>query len=147
MEKPNFYFITVVALFVRILLALSTRTFFQPDEYFQSLEPAHHLVFGYGDLTWEWLNPKPIRSILFPGISAVVYGMLNALGLLKEGGKLADLALIMGPKFVHGSIAALTDIGLCGMTQKVLGDQYVYVSVRHLSRIVQCQRVSKIISL
>lgn len=42
-----------LALAVRVLIAVLTRSFFQPDEYFQSLEVAHHLVFGYGALTWE----------------------------------------------------------------------------------------------
>ena len=41
----------LVALAVRVAIALATRTFFQPDEYFQSLEVAHHAVFGYGHLT------------------------------------------------------------------------------------------------
>lgn len=38
----------------RLCNALLCQTFFQPDEYFQSLEPAHHFVFGYGWQTWEW---------------------------------------------------------------------------------------------
>ena len=48
--------IVLVAVSARILISLATQTFFQPDEYFQSLEVAHHLVFGYGHLTWEWLS-------------------------------------------------------------------------------------------
>lgn len=38
----------------RLLNAFSIRTFFQPDEYYQALEPAHRYVFGYGYKTWEW---------------------------------------------------------------------------------------------
>ena len=40
------------AVLIRVFIALATQTFFQPDEYFQSLEVAHHAVFGYGHLTW-----------------------------------------------------------------------------------------------
>ena len=36
----------------RILNALSIRTFFQPDEYFQSLEPAWQMAFGADSGAW-----------------------------------------------------------------------------------------------
>src|SRR5947209_1882505 len=36
----------------RILNALTIRTFFQPDEYFQSLEPAWQVVFGGDSGAW-----------------------------------------------------------------------------------------------
>ena len=36
----------------RILNALSIRTFFQPDEYFQSLEPAWQMAFGTDSGAW-----------------------------------------------------------------------------------------------
>lgn len=72
---------TAWALVARILIALSTRTFFQPDEYFQSLEVAHHAVYGYGHLTWEWLAAKPIRSIVYPAINIPLYWLLQLSGL------------------------------------------------------------------
>jgi phosphatidylinositol glycan class B len=72
---------TILALAIRVLIALSTRTFFQPDEFFQSLEPAHHLVFGYGKLTWEWLTPHPIRSILYPALNVPFYWLIKVLGI------------------------------------------------------------------
>ncbi len=74
-------FTTALAFAVRVLLALITRTFFQPDEYYQALEPAHFLVFGYGDLTWEWTSKPPIRSILYPALSVPVYWVLKILSL------------------------------------------------------------------
>jgi hypothetical protein len=39
---------------LRAVNVIALRTFFNPDEYWQSLEVAHRLVFGYGHLTWEW---------------------------------------------------------------------------------------------
>lgn len=33
----------------RLLNALAVRTFFQPDEFFQSLEPAWQIAFGHGE--------------------------------------------------------------------------------------------------
>jgi GPI mannosyltransferase 3 len=72
---------TVLALVVRVTIALATRTFFQPDEYFQALEPAHYLVFGYGDLTWEWTSKPPIRTILYPALNIPIYWLLKILRL------------------------------------------------------------------
>ena len=41
----------------RILNALTIRTFFQPDEYFQSLEPAWRMVFGQQSGAWiTWVH-------------------------------------------------------------------------------------------
>lgn len=73
--------VAFIAATIRILQALLTRTFFQPDEYFQSLEVAHRAVFGYGQLTWEWSIDQPIRSILFPSIWIPVYWVLYITGL------------------------------------------------------------------
>lgn len=41
----------------RIVNALTLRTFFQPDEFFQSLEPAWQLAFGESSNAWiTWVN-------------------------------------------------------------------------------------------
>ena len=41
----------------RVLNALVVRTFFQPDEYFQSLEPAWQMVFGEESGAWiTWVS-------------------------------------------------------------------------------------------
>ena len=72
---------TALALVIRVTIALATRTFFQPDEYFQALEPAHYLVFGYGDLTWEWTSKPPIRTILYPALNTPIYWLLKILRL------------------------------------------------------------------
>lgn len=42
------------ALLFRLLNALCSRAFFQPDEYWQNLEVAHRSIYGYGYQTWEW---------------------------------------------------------------------------------------------
>ena len=77
LDTPRMQRTTVIALLVRVSIALLTKTFFQPDEYFQSLEVAHYIVFGYGHLTWEWLAPRPIRSILYPALNVPVYWLLK----------------------------------------------------------------------
>jgi len=65
----------------RIALALLTRSIFQPDEFFQSLEVAHNVVFGYGKLTWEWQPGVAIRPIVYPMLYAPVYWILRVTGL------------------------------------------------------------------
>ena len=43
----------------RILNALSIKTFFQPDEFFQSLEPAWAIAFGFDSGAWiTWVNKQ-----------------------------------------------------------------------------------------
>ncbi len=84
---------TLLAIVVRVLIAVSTRTYFQPDEYFQSLEPAHHLVFGYGHLTWEWMASPPIRSIFYPLVNIPVYWILKFTGI-SASDKLGDCLLV-----------------------------------------------------
>ena len=44
--------VTLCVLAFRLANACVLQTSFEPDEYWQSLEVAHHIVFGYG----QWLN-------------------------------------------------------------------------------------------
>ena len=48
----------------RLANSFAIETFFQADEFFQALEPAHHFVYGYGYLTWEW--KQQLRSAIHP---------------------------------------------------------------------------------
>lgn len=70
----------LVALSFRIPNAWLSRTYFQPDEYWQSLEVAHRIVFGYGYRTWEWRTldgQGGIRSPLYPLMFVPVYEALR----------------------------------------------------------------------
>ena len=46
----------------RILNAFSIKTFFQPDEYFQALEPAWQIAFGEGSGAWITWVSNPSQS-------------------------------------------------------------------------------------
>ena len=70
-------FLYLFAVCWRVFVSVSTRTFFQPDEFYQSLEVAHFAVFGYGHLTWEWKAEPPIRSFFYPSIYASAYWLLK----------------------------------------------------------------------
>ena len=44
----------------RVVNALSIKTFFQPDEFFQSLEPAWEIAFGANSGAWiTWVHSMP----------------------------------------------------------------------------------------
>ncbi|KAF8891237.1 glycosyltransferase family 22 protein [Infundibulicybe gibba] len=115
---------TRVIVFVRILIALCTRTIFQPDEYFQALEPAYNLVFGHGQLTWEWLAPRPIRSIFYPLLNVPVYWILKT-SRVSDFGRLGDMCLTAVPKIMHGAFAAITDIYTAKLAFRFIGAEYV----------------------
>jgi phosphatidylinositol glycan class B len=63
--SPTSYRDSALAVFALLLAfrtvnALTLRTFFQPDEYFQSLEPAWQLAFGETSHAWiTWVNVFP----------------------------------------------------------------------------------------
>ncbi|ORY22978.1 GPI mannosyltransferase [Naematelia encephala] len=114
----------------RSLSLLLPQTFFQPDEFWQALEPAHHFIFGYGHLTWEWLDlPNRgdgtlwdeivvggrLRSWLWPSIFAGIYKLLVCLKLDHTS------ILILAPRIVGVVIASLTDWYTCRLATKILG--------------------------
>jgi len=92
----------IVGIFIyRIALALLTRSVFQPDEFFQSLEVAHNLVFGYGKLTWEWQPGVAIRSVVYPASYVPVYWILRVTGLDSTGLLVCELPIVPKPSKRH----------------------------------------------
>jgi hypothetical protein len=69
---------TKAALAILLALGLSLRVWlcfhddgiYWPDEIYQSLEPAHRLVFGYGLIPWEFAEGA--RNWAFPGLVAAL---------------------------------------------------------------------------
>ncbi|KAI0115188.1 glycosyltransferase family 22 protein [Daldinia grandis] len=95
---------------VRFINALCVRTFFQPDEYFQALEPAWNLVFGDDSgawLTWEWKHQ--LRSSIHPTIFAFGYWIVQNF----EGSGMTPATkakwLLAAPKVLQTGFAALSD--------------------------------------
>jgi hypothetical protein len=68
---------------LRIGLAVGSPNIFFPDEIFQTLEPAHRLVYGYGVISWEWR--LGIRSWVFPTFLAGVMRATAWMGSASEG--------------------------------------------------------------
>jgi phosphatidylinositol glycan class B len=58
--------IFAVLLVFRFANALCVRTFFQPDEYFQSLEPAWQMAFGNQSGAWiTWVSTSSPGQLYF----------------------------------------------------------------------------------
>ncbi|KAL4804404.1 Alg9-like mannosyltransferase family-domain-containing protein [Aspergillus unguis] len=109
----------------RILNSLTVRTFFQPDEFFQSLEPAWKIAFGEEQgpwITWEWKHQ--LRSSLHPLIFAAVYSaadvVARTLGL--SPASRADL-LIEAPGITQAVIAAVGDYYTWKLARYIYGER------------------------
>lgn len=64
---------------LRAWLAFHDDGLYWPDEIYQSLEPAHRLVFGYGLVAWEFIDGA--RSWAFPALVAAAMKACAVLGL------------------------------------------------------------------
>lgn len=96
---------------LRLVNAFSTLTFFQPDEYWQALEPAHIAHYGYGFLTWEWR--EKLRSGAFPTLFHGVYILCDLVGLDP----------VMGPKIFQAFVAAVGDYYMYILGKRILGGE------------------------
>ncbi|HKT16620.1 MAG TPA: glycosyltransferase family 39 protein, partial [Stellaceae bacterium] len=85
----------LLAMALRLVPTILHPSLDHPDELFQSLEQAHRLVFGYGEIPWEF--HLGARSWLLPGALA---------GFMWLGDRVADTpALYLGA--AHLALAAL----------------------------------------
>ena len=104
-DLPSVWILAVTCSF-RIANGLVVRTYFSPDEYWQSLEVAYDIVFGTppdNSLTWEWLPGARIRGALHPMLFATLYETLRVLGLDSR------VAVAYGPRVLQGLAAGLAD--------------------------------------
>ncbi|XP_017470147.1 PREDICTED: GPI mannosyltransferase 3 [Rhagoletis zephyria] len=97
----NLLLVFLIILAVRLASVFIVQTYYVPDEYWQSLEVAHKLTFGYGYLTWEWV--QGLRSYLYPVIIAGIYKALALLNL-----DTAQL-LVTLPRILQGTLSAYSD--------------------------------------
>ncbi|XP_068060115.1 GPI mannosyltransferase 3-like isoform X2 [Anomalospiza imberbis] len=98
-----------LALALRTLNCFLVQTSFVPDEYWQSLEVAHRMVFNYGYLTWEWTSS--LRGYSYPLIFASMYKALQLLA--KDNVQL----LIWVPRLAQAVLAAFADVKLYSLVQ------------------------------
>ncbi|ODV97291.1 hypothetical protein PACTADRAFT_40242 [Pachysolen tannophilus NRRL Y-2460] len=125
--KPAETTIFFVILAIRIFNALTIRTFFQPDEYYQALEPAYAVVFHTDGFTWEWR--QKLRSFNYPLLFALGYKVLEMLGLSDN-----DLLIIDVPKVLQSFISSL-------------GELYLYKFIFKISNSVELSNITLFLSL
>lgn len=136
----NLRYLFFLLLAFRILNALLTRTFFQPDEHYQTTEIAHRLVFGYGFKSWEWspspssssshLSPAlqnllngPVRSILHPLLFVPGYALLKLTGLDQT------YLLILFPRLQQAFFAAIGDLYTFRLAHRICGSQVAWFAL------------------
>lgn len=90
---------------IRLFNALTIKTFFQPDEFYQCLELAHNLVFKNGYITWEW--KEHLRSSIHPLIYALGYSTTRLFPQEWE----TQLVLLI-PKVTGSLLATIGEIAL-----------------------------------
>jgi hypothetical protein len=78
---------------LRIWLSLHDDGIYWPDEIYQSLEPAHRRVFGYGLVAWEF--KEGARNWTFPGLLAAFLKICTWIGLGEPRGYLKAVRLLM----------------------------------------------------
>lgn len=95
------FHVLALILAIRLSSVFVVQTWYVPDEYWQSLEVAHKLAFGYGALTWEW--ERGIRNYLHPTIIAGFYKVLE---LLKID---YPQLVVLGPRFLQALLSSAAD--------------------------------------
>eukprot|EP01134_Creolimax_fragrantissima_P006177 CFRG6177T1 len=98
---------------VRVLQALSLRTAFVPDEWYQSLEIAHAVVYGRGYITWEWLTH--MRGVFHPYLFVFVFKVLHLHGLD------SPLALIHIPRVLQGIVEVACEVSMYSISYRFFG--------------------------
>ncbi|KAJ5337848.1 GPI mannosyltransferase 3 [Penicillium brevicompactum] len=107
----------------RLVNAFTVRTFFQPDEYFQSLEPAWEIAFGKDQgawITWEWRHQ--LRSSLHPLFFAALYRAADFLATILGTSPATRAELLIAvPKAAQAVIAAIGDYYTWKLAIRVYG--------------------------
>lgn len=99
------------------------RTFFQPDEYFQALEPAWQLAHGPASgawITWEWKHQlrSSLHPVLFAGVYAVIERVLDLMYLV---GPLRAYIVVAAPGLVQATFTAVTDYYIWRLASQIYG--------------------------
>ncbi|KAF2160349.1 glycosyltransferase family 22 protein [Zasmidium cellare ATCC 36951] len=110
-------------LIFRIVNAHFVQTFFQPDEYFQALEPAWQMAFGPESgawITWEWR--ERLRTSVHPMLFAAAYRAADHIcRFLQVSPYVRANALGAAPRILQAFFAASMDYMTWQVGAKVYG--------------------------
>ncbi len=112
-QKARRALIGVVGLgaLLRLWVAFTDEGIYWPDEIYQSFEPAHRLVFGYGTVAWEFIDGA--RNWALPGWVALWLKVFASVGLD------APAQYIHGVKAVFALMGAGTAWGVYKLARNV----------------------------
>jgi phosphatidylinositol glycan class B len=114
MKRFGFSFGLFAAVFcIKLIVSFANKSYFIPDEVWQSQEVAHYFIFGQGFLTWEW--KRKIRSFAYPFFLSCFYWTLKVVGL--DSG----WSLQVANKVFGSLIAASTDCALYSFALEAYG--------------------------
>ncbi|ORX56164.1 hypothetical protein DM01DRAFT_1366683 [Hesseltinella vesiculosa] len=141
-------FILFICLAFRWWNAYMTRTYDNPDEYWQGPEIAHRLVFGQGYVSWEW--EQRIRSYFHPLLFAGLYKILDvcqihtasAYVMVPFSGStfllLFFLIKVLGPKLLQATISSFGDLATYRLAKKFYGNDIApFIATRTLSNTLE----------
>jgi phosphatidylinositol glycan class B len=133
----------------RVWLSLTDDGIYWPDEIYQSLEPAHRLVFGYGMIPWEY--GLGARTWLLPGIVAALLYSSDLIGWGDPRAYLTVVRVVMsaaavataGASYVLARrLGAAQTFAACGAAFFALAGPVVYFGPKALSENVSALPVA-----
>lgn len=110
MKNSSLLITSLSLLIVRLFHLYIVRSWYVPDEYWQSLEISHYVTFGFGYRTWEWV--VGIRSYLSISWIIIVFKILKFFSL-----DTLQL-LIWSPRFLQTLLSVFSDYCFVCWTQK-----------------------------
>jgi len=125
---------------LRIWLSFNDDGIYWPDEIYQSLEPAHRLVFGYGLVTWEFVEGA--RNWALPGFVAGLLKLAALLGLddprqylsvVRVAFSAIGVATAFGSYFLARRLGGSPLFAACGATLFALVGPVVYFAPRAMA--------------
>ncbi|KAI9276079.1 Alg9-like mannosyltransferase family-domain-containing protein [Sporodiniella umbellata] len=108
-------FVFGICLTFRLINAYFTRTYDNPDEYWQGQEVAHYLTFQYGYLTWEWR--EKIRSFAHPLAISLTYKLLQISKLDQTS------FFVFAPRFTQAAFTAVADFSIYSLSKRIIGTE------------------------
>lgn len=134
---------------LRLHFGLTEHGIHWPDEIFQTLEPAHKLVYGRGLLPWEYTEGA--RNWVLPGLFAGVIGAARLAGIDEPTGYLAVVRVVLAA--VGGATVAATYLlarvhgtsrgaSLAGAAAAAFGAPIVFFGHRAFSEVVSALPVT-----
>ncbi len=125
---------------LRAYLAIADDGLYWPDEIYQSLEPAHRWVFGYGMVAWEFVDGA--RNWTFPGLVGIALRTVASFGATSPQAYLTALKLLfagVGVATGWGAFRLARSLGAppipatLAAAVVLLGSVFIYFSPRAMS--------------